>query len=217
MKSLAEDGYYTVVGLHPKSSMSSNSFNRFTATLQCEDVVGLGEVGLDHSVGKPDDWYGQEVMLRHTLEHLTPQRVLVLHVRGMKNDPTALYVFMRCLDILIHSGVPSEQRIQLHCYVGNTKVVHEWLAHFPNTYFSVSGAAMNFNRDQEEAMRIIPRDRLLLETDAPYFPLVKYHPVSAPHMLHLVASSVAAILRDVSTKEVLSMTATNAKEFFRRH
>ncbi len=73
---------------------------------------------------------------------------------------------------------------------------------------------LHFNGDQREALRQVPEAHLLLETDAPYFPLVREHSWSAPHLLDRVAREVANIKGGLTTEEVLELAETNARRFF---
>ena len=91
---------------------------------------------------------------------------------------------------------------------------------FPNTHFSVSGTVGRFNQKQKEALARIPPERLLLETDAPFCPLlasgaeIPRKPNSAPYTIDLVATGVGRILKKTRA-EVLKITTPNAHRFFR--
>ncbi|KAK3106604.1 hypothetical protein FSP39_023367 [Pinctada imbricata] len=59
--------------------------------------------------------------------------------------------------------------IHVHCFKGTVEMVELWLRKFPRTYFGVTAAVQSFDDAQIAGLRAIPRDRLLLETDSPYF------------------------------------------------
>ena len=63
------------------------------------------------------------------------------------------------------------QKIHVYCFMGRSDVARTWLRKFPNTYIGVSGAIRAFDQKQLEGLQAIPLNKLLLETDAPYFPL----------------------------------------------
>ena len=73
-------------------------------------------------------------------------------------------------------------------------------------YASISGMVARFNPRQKQGLREIPLDRLLLETDSPYLPIVGK--VNRPHFLGDVASLVAGrrtfSLRQMPTAEACS-------------
>ena len=122
-------------------------------------------MGLDHTC-KPDLWHVQERQLKDLLAALDPAKVLKLHLRGMKDNPTGVEVFMRCLDVispLLRGG----RKIQLHCFTSTAE--GEWLESFPNINFSYTNMVSRFNSRQRVALKAVPRNRPLLETDAPYF------------------------------------------------
>jgi Tat protein secretion system quality control protein TatD with DNase activity len=39
---------------------------------------------------------------------------------------------------------------------------------YPNVYFGFTGLVRTFDQQQVEALRSVPRDRILIETDSPY-------------------------------------------------
>ncbi|XP_033761647.1 putative deoxyribonuclease TATDN2 [Pecten maximus] len=173
IQDLLKERYLVAIGVHPKHILTPPQRQAFLELLRVPDVAGFGEVGIDHTVRSPDMWYRQEEQLRSMLPHIQPHQVLILHIRGLRDDPTGLEAYMRCFDV-VREWVPLEQKIQLHCFSGTEEVIRVWLERFPNTYFSLSGMVAKFSDVQRRAVKSIPADRLLLETDAPYFPLAMY-------------------------------------------
>ena len=82
------------------------------------------------------------------------------------------------------------QRINLHCFKGKEITIRTWKSKFQNTYFGVTDAAQPFDQKQLDGLRAIASNKLLLKTDAPYFPLGKAK-VSTPACLGDVAAKEA--------------------------
>jgi Tat protein secretion system quality control protein TatD with DNase activity len=72
--------------------------------------------------------------------------------------------------------------------------------------------AAKFNRGQQEALRAISDDSLLLETDAPYFAPPDYN-VSTPNLIGYVAEVVARI-QGQSWQHVLRVSTRAAQELY---
>ncbi|XP_076452207.1 putative metal-dependent hydrolase YcfH [Babylonia areolata] len=121
--------------------------------------------------------------------------------------------YMLLLRILLKWRMLQSQWIYLHCFMGDHYVGDEWLVLFPNTYSSFTSCAARFEQYQVAALRGIPRDHLILETDAPYFPLVPGERWSAPNQLYVVAESVATHL-NATPEELLEESTTNALRLF---
>ncbi|KAH3884414.1 hypothetical protein DPMN_008392 [Dreissena polymorpha] len=60
---------------------------------------------------------------------------------------------------------------------------------------------------------LVPESRLLMESDAPYFPL-RGNKWSAPNQIYEAAARVAEC-RQVPVESILSQTADNAKSLYR--
>ncbi|XP_069110327.1 uncharacterized protein [Argopecten irradians] len=214
IRQVTGDGYHVAVGAHPKALLTSEEETAFLDRVRRPDVKGFGEIGLDLSVPSPDHWVQQDRQLRRLLQQILPHQVLVLHIRSLRDDPTALFAYNYALRLVASELLgKKDQRIQLHCFGGSQDVVHSWLEAFPNTYFSVSGMVHHFQPAQQRALRAIPRDRLILETDAPYFPAPGF-PHGAPHLLGYTAQHVAEILGDLDMTAVLEVTDENAFRLF---
>ena len=81
---------------------------------------------------------------------------MVLHIRG----PKALAVAKEVLE----SMVPKDWPIHMHAFTNSWKICQSWANYWPNMKFGF--VADNFDA---EIIRKLPLNRILLETDAPYF------------------------------------------------
>ena len=64
--------------------------------------------------------------------------------------------------------VPRNHKIHRHCFTGSWDEAQTWLRHFPNSFIGLT-PLVTYARGPREVAKKIPLDRLLLETDAPYF------------------------------------------------
>ncbi|XP_033731240.1 uncharacterized protein LOC117341721 [Pecten maximus] len=106
-------------------------------------------------------------MLEKILPLVEPRHVLVLHCRGMSGDSGA-----EAYLLLLHyvkKAVPEDQRIYLHCFNGDSYVREQWSSAFRNLYFGFTSMAAGFTPPQVRALKWVNPERVLLETDAPYF------------------------------------------------
>jgi TatD DNase family protein len=113
----------------------------------------------------------------------------------------------------------------LHSYGGSAEGVPEWVA--LGAYFSVSGHSLQPRKAPHAAvLRTIPRDRLLVETDAPdQSPPPEWvshpaadacgRPVNAPANLVRIAEGLAVLL-DMAPSELAEHCEANWRRFFGR-
>ncbi|KAH3777904.1 uncharacterized metal-dependent hydrolase YcfH-like [Dreissena polymorpha] len=143
------------------------------------------------------------------LELACPRRPVILHIRG--RDTYSCGVSALALR-LMRENVSPTQKIHLHCFAGTLDQVLGWSAAFPRCYFSLSGLAARFDEVQKSAVRGIPADRLLVETDSPYL-RVRVRETNTPAYVGEVAMAVARIRR-VTLEEVLRTTAENGRRLY---
>ena len=87
----------------------------------------------------------------------------------------------------------SESQIfHLYCFSGPSDVVKAWMGESPYTHFEFLNMVGNFRSSQCQGLKAVPRDRLLLETGAPYFNPKKFK-VNAPCLLGYTAETVESI------------------------
>ncbi|XP_063969543.1 uncharacterized protein LOC135157542 [Lytechinus pictus] len=149
------------VGIHPKQAhlYSRRQWDLLLYYLAFPRVIGLSEVGLDHTMS-PEVWRHQEALLYRLLGLGTLGKVLIMHIRGSDRDRLGKEVYRIVLKALREKCLV-HQRIHIHCFSGDLHEVREWTQAFPHCYFGITGLCKNFSTKQRAAVREIPRDRLL--------------------------------------------------------
>ena len=160
------DGKWTIaVGVHPRKAVGcpERHLIRIKALLDTNPLgKALGEIRLDRT--EPEyTWSDQDCLFKKMLALSRPDKVIVLHLGG-SSDKYSLDVLLRCLHF-VRKACPPSQRIYLHCFTGNQATVEYWLDKLPNTFFCFTARVTSFNLEQQEGLRAVPFDRLLLETN----------------------------------------------------
>lgn len=81
------------------------------------------------------------------------------------------------------------QTVHGHCFAGRLEVVQLWIGVLPFAKFGFTGMIRGFSDLQIRGLQEVPRERLLFETDGPYFPAGNF-PVSTPHTLQVANENV---------------------------
>lgn len=143
----------------------------------------LGEVGLDYHYDFSPRDKQQKVFRRQVqLAHRT-DLPLSLHIREAHDD---------ALQIMDEEGFPEAGTI-LHCFTMGPNEAERWLER--GCYIAVGGA-VTFESSEElrEAVKMIPEDKLLLETDAPYMtPAPLRGNENGPEYIVFTAAKVAEV------------------------
>jgi len=100
----------------------------------------------------------------------------------------------------------------LHCYTGSVTLAEVALAVGWSVSFS---GIVTFRRwDADDVVRVVPDDRLLVESDAPYLAPVPHRGKrNEPAWVSLTTARVAAV-RGVEAVDLGAGTAGNARRFF---
>lgn len=160
-----EAGVWCALGVHPHeaSGWRSGDEKRLRALLDNPNVVAVGECGLDFYYDHaPRDV--QERVFRAQIEvALDAGLPVVVHNRDSNEAMLAV------LSDPAYRGL----RIDLHSYAGGLAMAHAALP--LASWFGLSGMITFPKADNvREVLPEIPRDRLLVETDAPYLAPVPY-------------------------------------------
>ena len=174
---------YATVGLHPHdaSRLDGEWDDLVTLARDGARVVAVGEAGFDlhyeHSPrAEQERAFALQIALARELD-----RALVIHTREAWDDT------FRALQEV---GVP--ERTIFHCFTGGSEEARRALD--IDAYLSFSGiVSFNTATDVREAAALVPVDRLLIETDAPFLAPVPHRGKrNEPALLPAVGAALAA-------------------------
>lgn len=154
-------------GVHPHNANLYNDEieRQLLAWLAAPETTVLGEIGLDfHYDLSPHD-VQREVFRRQIQLAKELDLPVSLHLRGGK-DPQVNNAHAEAFAILQEVGFPSRGTI-LHCCALPPDELAPWIE--ADCYVAYGGALTFKSSDSaREGARLVPENRLLLETDSPY-------------------------------------------------
>lgn len=197
-------------GVHPHDAKScdESTIQTLRDLASHPEVVAVGECGLDFDrMFSPADvqikWFEEQIKLAIELKKL-----MFLHERS------ASEAFLKVLRSFPRDQLP---RLCVHCFTGDTKELKQYLEF--DCYIGITGWINDNNRgrDLQRAVKHIPLNRLMIETDAPFLApkdipnvrISRNEPGVLPHVLRKVAECVGQPV-DV----VAAATLATTKEFF---
>jgi TatD DNase family protein len=196
---------YHTAGVHPHDAMDfepARDLEGIRAEI-ARGAVAIGECGLDyHYDHSPRDRqraaFGAQLALAAELA-----RPVVVHTREAEDDTRAM---------VVEAGAGAVVGV-LHCVTGTAALAEAAVA--AGWYVSFSGI-VTFKRWTDDALlRLVPDDRLLVESDAPYLAPVPHRGHrNEPAWVSLTAARVAGA-RGVDPVALGAATAANARRLFR--
>ena len=198
-------------GIHPQHAHKNipnyhEVLGRIGSLLNRDKIHGVGEIGFQNIT--PSNVRLQERVVEDLIKLARPNQLIVLHIRGEAADFCSERTYHHTVRFL-SERLPTDQMIQLHCFTGTPQVVHSFQRNFPNSFFSIGGLCTSYNDTQKQALRIIPSNRIVLETDSPYLSIyrnVRNH----PGFLGDIAEKVGEI-RNIPLKDILRENERNFK------
>lgn len=196
------------VALHPNEAPRVPDLE--SALAEIEELAGahdkvraVGETGLDYfRTGKDGVAVQQESFRRHIELAHRLDRTLVIHDRDAHDD---------VLRILDEEGVP--QRTVMHCFSGDVDFARACLDR--GAYLSFAGTVTFKNAAYlRTALAVVPQDRLLVETDAPFLTPTPYR--GRPNASYLVPLTVRAMaeVRGADLGELCAAIDANTEAAF---
>ena len=180
-------------------------YNTYKMLAHDKKVVAIGECGLDYyRLGVETKKKQKAVFLKHIKLALEVKKPLMIHCRQAFDD---LIEILNSKYSILNSppGV-------IHFFTGTPDDAGKLL----NLGFSFTfGGVITFTRDYDEAIKFIPPDRILSETDAPYVAPVPYRGKRNEPAYVIEIVKKLAELKNVSVEEMESHILENAKNVFR--
>ncbi|MFA5207686.1 MAG: TatD family hydrolase [Candidatus Paceibacterota bacterium] len=175
-------------------------YEKYKELAKSKKVVAIGECGLDY-YHKPKGVKGFEEVQKKVFEKQLDlakelDLPIILHCRNAFDDT------YKIISKRNNKGV-------LHCFTGTKEEAERFAA--LGFYFGINGII--FKTDMEEAIKSIPMNRILLETDCPYLSPPKFEERNNPLSLKYVIEELSRI-KGVSVKEIEEITRQNTKDLF---
>lgn len=194
---------YCTIGIHPHEAakFSFDQIDKLEAIYKSapEKVVAVGECGLDYLDVDEKTKNMQKKLLQTQVDLAKKLNLpLIIHCRNAWDD---IFAFLKNT-----TGI-------LHCYSGDVKVTKNALQ--TNYLISFAGnATYPKNEYLREAIKIIPLDRIVLETDCPFLPPQSKRGQRNEPSAVLEIANLIAELKKVSLDEVAKQTSSNVAKLF---
>jgi TatD DNase family protein len=198
-------GVWATVGIHPHDAhgFGDAELGEVVRLAAAAKVVAIGEAGLDYYRDlspREDQRRAFRAQIRVAKEL---GKALVLHVREALGD-----VF----GVLAEEGPP--ERLVFHCFSGGADEARRAVELGGHVSFAgnVSYKSAETLRD---AARVVPLDRLLVETDSPYLAPIPHRGKPNEPALVVAVGAALASATGRPVDEIGEATAANARSVFR--
>lgn len=198
-----DDTLWCTAGIHPHEAAGAtqDDWQALRDLVAHPRVAAIGETGLDyHYDHSPREVQRRLFRLQLELAAETGLPVVV-HARNADGDVVAAL-----------AEAPGDIRGVLHCFTGGPALLEAALTR--GWYVSFSGLVSFKGFAGADAVRVVPQELLLIETDAPYLAPVpqrgrRNEPAFVAHVCEAVASIRGEPLADVAAR-----TTENARRFY---
>ena len=228
----AHPGYcYPALGLHPEDV--KDDWREQLATVEAairahpDELVAIGEIGLDYYWDKTFKEEQKEVLRRQLLLARELNLPVILHNREATEDILSIVnTIANDQSPIANDQSPmtnNQLRGVFHCYSGSKETAEIILK--MGFYLGIGGVLTFKNSKLSETLRELNQseiknqqseilNRLLLETDAPYMaPTPHRGERNESRFMALVAERLAQVL-NVSVDEIIEATSANARQLF---
>ena len=196
---------YGTYGIHPHEC-SKNIVTKeeiINNIRQNKKIVAIGESGLDFYYNHSDREKQISSFKVHIEASLDLNMPIIVHSRNAENETYEI----------LKSYEEFKPKILMHCFTGSTEFANKLLS--MGSYFSASGIITFKNStDLQETFKLIPNDKLLIETDSPYLAPVplrgkKNEPSYIKHTLEKLA-----YLKNTEVSKIEDITSKNFNFLF---
>jgi len=195
---------YATVGVHPHdaSTLCPETLSELECLAREERVVAIGEIGMDLYRNLSSPAAQKEAFIAQLELARRLDKPVVIHDRD---------AHLETMTILRQCG--PEWHGVLHCFSGDEEMARKAIQ--MGFYISFAGPVTFENaRRLQSIARLLPLERILIETDCPYLTPHPYRGKrNEPANVHWVAAKIAA-LRGLPIERVAEATTRNAQQLF---
>jgi len=203
------DHIFFAAGIHPYHHEQYDE-KILRSFLEDEKCIAVGECGLDY-FRLPEDAH-EKALEKEQQQHVFSQQIalarelkkpLIVHIRDANEDSKRLLL----------EGKANEVGGVLHCYNASKHLLDLAKSGF---YFGIGGVLTFKNaKNLVEILPLIPQEKLLIETDAPYLtPMPHRGERNDPVYTLLVVQKMSELL-NLSVTELHNLTSNNAFTLFK--
>jgi TatD DNase family protein len=197
-------GVYCSVGVHPNDSGKQEiiSAKELIDKTSYPKVIGIGETGLDYHY----ETSNRSLQTQSFLEHIEAARVsglpVIIHTRDADDDT---------VNLLTQEIKKGPFKGLIHCFTSSQYLAEKVIE--LGFYISVSGIITFKNAEPiRQAIKKVPMERLLVETDAPYLAPIPFRGKSNEPSYVKYTNKMLADIKSISEEECALATTAN---FFR--
>lgn len=197
---------FATVGIHPHeaSTVSDGTLSELAALAHHPRVVAIGETGLDYHYDHSPRAQQRAAFARFIELARRLNRPIVVHLREADADAAEILRSERAHEV---GGV-------IHCFSGDVASARHFLD--LGFHISFSGIVTFKSADgPRAAARLVPLDRLMVETDAPFLAPVPYRGRRNEPALVVRTAAVVAELRGEPLDRLAAATHENTERLFR--
>ena len=196
---------YGTFGIHPhETSKEKFKKNEIISNIKKnKKIIAVGESGLDFFYNHSDK-QNQIISFKSHIEAAIELDVpIIVHSRNAENDTYEI----------LKSYCHLNPKILMHCFTGSSEFAYKLLT--LNSYFSASGIiTFNKSNDLQETFKLIPKDKLLIETDSPYLaPVPMRGKKNEPSYIKYTLKKLAEI-KNIEMNEIEKITSKNFNFLF---
>tara|TARA_Y100001958_G_scaffold109672_1_gene77198 strand:+ start:188 stop:949 length:762 start_codon:yes stop_codon:yes gene_type:complete len=168
-----------------------------------EKIIGIGETGLDFFYNNSDKLSQIESFKEHIEAAIHLDCPLIVHSRNAEKETYEI----------LNEYKDEKPKILMHCFTGSTTFASKLFE--LNCFFSASGIITFKNSlELQETFRIIPIDKLLIETDSPYLaPVPNRGKKNEPSFIRFTAKKLAEI-KSLHVSQIIENTTNNFNKLF---
>jgi len=200
------ENMYAAVGMHPHDAkdVTDDTLARLKELARNEKVVAIGETGLDYHYNHSLHEDQRKVFAGHLDIAEELDLPVIIHCRE---------AFEETMEVLDNQTV-GVKKIVFHCFSGSAEQAKIVLDR--GYYISFTGVVTFKNaRIKQQAAKIVPTDRLMLETDCPYMspePMRKQKVNEPALMVH--TAKFLAELKEMNPADFANAVTATSKTFF---
>ncbi len=201
-----QEGMYATCGVHPHlaKNWQDDTIAKLRELSKYKRIKAIGEAGLDYNRNFSSHEQQEHAFREQIKLAIECQKPLFLHERDAHKE------FFTILKEYRYDIGPTV----VHCFTGNQEALENYLS--MDLYIGITGWICDERRGQhlQELVKIIPQDRLLIETDAPYLFPRTYQPrpknmTNEPSYLPHIAEHIAYHRGD-SVESLFDYTMNNS-------